>query len=234
VVKRVRYWSAHNFQNLKWTEDVPLGWSLESTVLWNVASEGERRSGAWMRQAAAWSLLPFQDWYLSTSAAAEWYAGGETGPDQGIGATKFEARWFPAKDLQTLGTASVDAAFFQPESWTQFTLGEDNNLPGFSARSFAGKSRMLMTVEERWTPPVEAFTVVPALAVFAGCGQVSSTPEPWDGTGWKAGFGFGLRFGMSRSIDGIVNHLSIARPWGGPPALSHKAWIVSFGSRQSL
>lgn len=234
VVKRMRYWSAKNFQNLKWTEDVPLGWSLESTLLWNLASDGERKSGAWMRQAMGLSLLPWKDWYLAASGTTEWFAGGETGPDQGTGVGKLEARWFPAPGWQTLGAASIDAAFFQPEAWTQYTLGEDNNLPGFLARSFAGKSRMLVTVEERWTPPVEALTVVPALAVFAGAGQVSSTPEPWEGTGWKAGFGFGLRFGMSRSIDGVVNHLSISRPWGGASPFALKPWMISFGSRQSL
>lgn len=234
VVKRVRYWSAKNFQNLKWTEDVPLGWSLESTLLWNLQSRGERHSAAWTRNALAWSLLPAKDWYLSNSGSAEWFLGGPNGPDQGLASARSEVRWFPAANLQTLGTASVDAALFQPESWTQYTLGEDGNLPGYAARSLAGKSRMLMTLEERWTPPIEALTVVPALAVFAGVGQVSSTSQPWEGTGWKAGFGFGLRFGMSRSIDGVVNHLSISRPVGGAPATSLKAWMVSFGSRQSL
>ena len=233
-VKNVRYWSAHNFQNLKWTEDVPLGWMLESTYLINQQSDGDRKSAAWLKQAGSWSLLPYRDWYLAAGGAAEWFAGGETGPDQGAGTGKVEVRWFPRKNWQTLAAGSMDAAFFQKEAWAQYTLGEDNGLPGYSASELVGKSRMLLTVEERWTPPLEAFTVVPALAVFAGTGQISSTPVPWEGQGWKSGFGFGLRIGMSRSIDGVVNHLSVARPWGGASAFSLDPWVVSFGSRQSL
>jgi hypothetical protein len=233
-VKRIHYWSARNFQNLKWTEDVALGWNLESTVLMNAETDGYRRSALWLRQAGSWSGLPVKDWYLAASGGAQWFAGGETGPDQGTATGRLEARWFPAPGWQTLTSSSLDAAFYQSEALTQYTLGEDNGLPGYAARSLAGKSRWVFAAEERWTPPLEAFTVVPALAVFAGAGQVSSTPQPWEGSGWRAGVGFGLRFGMSRSIDGVVNHLSFSRPVGLASPFSWRAWMISFGSKQSL
>lgn len=233
-VKRMRYWSARNFQNLKWTEDVALGWSLGSTVLWNVESDGARRSALWQQQSASWSGIPAQDWYLAASGTAQWFAGGETGPDQGTATGHLEARWFPRPGWQTLASSSLDAAFFQSEALAQYTLGEDNGLPGYAARSLAGKSRLLFNAEERWTPPLEALTVVPAFAVFAGVGQISSTPEPWEESRWRAGVGFGLRFGMSRSIDGVVNHLSFSRPVGHASPFSWRAWMISFGSKQSM
>jgi outer membrane translocation and assembly module TamA len=98
------------------------------------------------------------------------------------------------------------------------------------ARSFTGRGRILTSTEIRWTPPLEAFTVAPALAVFAGAGRISDQPG-FGGDGlWKTGAGIGLRFGMTRSPTGLVNHLSVSHPVGDKGG----SWLISLGAKQSL
>ena len=234
-VRSDRWIRRKNFNNLKWVEDIPVGWLLEASTAQSVVSRGESRGGMWNQASARWSGLADRTYAI---ASASWIGRtGGTGPYQDRQALSWRAelRQLSSSHFQGLFTASGDFVADAPIS-SQLTLGEETGLPGFPAHSFVGTTRNLFGSELRWTPPLEAFTVVPALAAFAGAGRVGDEIRPLGSGQWHYGAGVGLRFGLTRSINGVVNHISISRPLGpeGGDWNEGRSWMLSFGTRQSL
>ena len=235
TVRRDRWIRRKNFNNLKWVEDIPVGWFAEANVVHSVVSRGEDRDATWSSLSGRWSGL-LRDTYAVGSASWIRRFGGESShPDRQGLAWRAELRQLVSPTLQTLATASGDFVSQAPPT-SQLTLGEDNGLPGFPAHTFAGTSRNLFGSEVRWTPPIEAFTAVPALAAFAGAGRVGDRIRPLGSGEWHYGAGLGLRIGLTRSINSVVNHISIARPLGpeGGDWSETGSWMLSFGSKTSL
>jgi hypothetical protein len=228
--KGIDYQRRQNFNQLKWTEDIPLGWQVSFQAMLNMASRGDLRNNGVVQTTASWTNL-YGSIYQSASGSWRSFFDGSD-PTQGTSSAKLELRWIPSTRFQTIGAISNDAIYGTPIYHTrnQLSLGEDNGLPGYMARSFTGRGRILTSTEIRWTPPLEAFTVAPALAVFAGAGRISDQPG-FGGDGlWKTGAGIGLRFGMTRSPTGLVNHLSVSHPVGDKGG----SWLISLGAKQSL
>lgn len=236
AVRHEEFAKRRNFNNLKWSEDIPVGWFLEGTALANVISRGTLRDGWVLSGKARWSALG-EATYAALSGTVRGYAGSHgTDADRGLYVWKAEARRLHGLGLQTLVTGSGEGLFGLAPGRGQVLLGEESGLPGYTARSFQGMSKALFSAESRWTPPFEALTVAPALAVFAGAGRAGDETRLTGSGPWKAGAGVGLRFGLTRSLRGIVNHLSIARPLGrdGGDWNDLSGWLVSFGAKQSL
>ena len=223
------YLRKRNFNQLKWTEDVPVGWQLTAAGYLNALSRGDLRDDGLVQAGASWTGIA-ADVYQAASATWKSYFGDDE-LHRGTSNVKVELRWIPSQRFQTIVSVANDAVYGAPVYQSQLSLGEDNGLPGYAARSFTGRGRFLSGTEIRWTPPLEALTVAPALAVFAATGRVSDDPTLTGDAAWKTGIGFGFRFGMTRSPTGLVNHLSFSRPVGDP---DHSGWMISFGAKQSL
>lgn len=235
TVRRDRWIRRKNFNNLKWVEDVPVGWLAEASVVRTVVSRGEDRDASWSNLSGRWSGLLHDTYLVGSGSWIRRFGGESTHPDRQGLAWKGEMRQFVSPSLQALATATGDIVSQAPPT-SQLTLGEDNGLPGFPAHTFAGTTRNLFGSEIRWTPPLEAFTAVPALAAFAAAGRVGDKIRPLGSGEWHYGAGLGLRIGLSRSINGIVNHISFARPLGpeGGDWNETSSWMLSFGTKTSL
>lgn len=234
-IRRDRWIRRKNFNNLKWVEDIPVGWLVEASTVKTVVSRGESRDGAWNQVSGRWSGLADRTYAVaSTSWIGRMGGSGPYTERQGF-SWKAELRQLSSMQFQGILTASGDFVADAPPT-SQLTLGEETGLPGFPAHSFAGSTRNLFGSELRWTPPLEAFTVVPALAAFAAAGRVGDEIRPLGSGEWHCGAGVGLRFGLTRSINGIVNHISFSRPLGpeGGDWSDTRGWMLSFGTRQSL
>ncbi|HQF54939.1 MAG TPA: hypothetical protein PK208_07475 [Fibrobacteria bacterium] len=228
-VRGIDHVRLNNFNNLKWTEDIPLGWQLAMSAYANVLSSGDVRDDGLAQASASWTGIAWNVYHTAATTWKSFFEGADA--RKGTSTTRLEARWIPSSRFQTILSVSNDAIYGVPVYRSQLSLGEDNGLPGYPARAFTGRGRFLSGAELRWTPPLEALTVAPALAVFGGTGRVSNEATWSDRGDWKTGMGVGLRFGMTRSISGVVNHLSISRPIGDG---ERKSWLVSFGAKQSL
>ncbi|MCB9496094.1 MAG: hypothetical protein H6686_04315 [Fibrobacteria bacterium] len=235
VVRQDRFVRRSNFNNLKWVEDIPVGWLLDGSVSQSVVSRGLDRDGTWLALSGRWTGFPGQTYLMASSAWVARTGGTSPHPDRQGWSWKSEARRLLGTQVQALATASGDLLLDAPFS-SQLTLGEESGLPGYSAHSFAGTTRNLFGGEFRWTPPLEAFTIAPALAAFVGAGRVGDTPRLLGSGQWHYGAGIGLRFGLTRSISGVVNHLSLCRPLGaeGGDWNDLRGWMLSFGAKQSL
>jgi len=238
TLRQERWVRRKNFNNFKWSEDIPLGWALETQATHAFVSRGEDRNGTWLLASGRWSHLQ-DNTYATLSGGWQRRAGGSGPyPDRQQLGWKAELRHFASPVLQEILSASFDVQLDAPPT-SPLTLGEENGLPGFPARSFAGDRRDLFGAELRWIPPIEALTIMPALATFAAIGRTDASAEALDAPGqgdWHAGAGFGFRFGLTRSINSVVNHLSFSRPLGpeGGDWPDLDCWMVSFGSKASL
>ncbi len=228
-LRHLDYVKQQNFNQLKWTEDIPVGWQLSTLGLVNVLSRGDVRDDGVVQANASWTALTGSVYQALTAAWRSYLIGSD--PQQGTSSARLELRWIPSRRFQAIGAVANDAVYGVPVYQSQLSLGEDNGLPGYSARSFTGRGRFLSTGELRWTPSLEAFTIAPALALFAGTGRVSDQPSFTGDDSWKTGIGVGLRFGMTRSPTGLVNHLSISWPVGDQ---TRDSWLISLGAKQSL
>lgn len=224
-----------NFNNLKWVEDIPVGWFAEASLVRAVVSEGEDRDGSWLATSGRWSVLLGETYAVGSASWVRRFGGESSHPDRQGLAWRSEVRQRVSPFVQALASATGDLVADAPIT-SQLTLGEDNGLPGFPAHTYAGTTRNLFGTEVRWTPPVEVGTTVPAFAAFAGAGRVGDKIRPLGSGEWHYGAGVGLRIGLTRSINGIVNHISIARPVGpeGGDWDEAGSWMLSFGTKTSL
>ena len=228
-VQGLRYARLRNFNQLKWTEDIPAGWKLSCTAMGNVLSRGDVRDDGYIHAQGSWTGIS-DGWYGTASGAwKSFFDGGDA--KAGSAAAKTELRWLPAPGIQAIANANSQVVTGVPAWVTEVSLGEDNGLPGYPARYLSGKGLFLSTAEFRWALPLEALTVAPALAVVAGVGRVSEQADFLGDGPWREGVGFGLRLGMTRSPTAIVNHLTFSHPVGRDAKLG---WLVSFGAKQSL
>ena len=229
TIQDMDYLRLRNFNQLKWTEDIPTGWNLTGTAMANVLSRGSVRDDGYLEAQAKWTGV---DGGAYGSATAHWKSFFKD--DQataGSASWKAEGRWLQGSGLQAIADASSQQVLGVPTWVSEVSLGEDNGLPGFPARYLSGKGLFLSTAEIRWALPLEALTVVPALAVLGGAGRVSDAPSVWGEGPWHEGVGFGIRLGMTRSPSAIVNYLDLSHPLGSDAKLG---WLVSFGAKQSL
>src|SRR5690606_3067421 len=93
-------------------------------------------------------------------------------------------------------------------------LGEESGLLGYPNFYYAGHARLLYSAEQRFFPPWEFGTFVPALAVFLNAGNTWDRGETarWRDLHYAAGFG--LRLGATRSVQKVVNHANLTWPLG--------------------
>jgi len=100
-------------------------------------------------------------------------------------------------------------------------LGGDSGLRGYPLRYQNGKSKILMTIEQRYFTDWYPFRLVRVGgAVFADVGRVwgdnSLGGKP---LGWLADVGIGLRFATTRSSSNKTIHLDVAFPLNGDDSI---------------
>ena len=228
-VQNLDYIRLRNFNQLKWTEDIPTGWILTGTALANVLSRGDVRDDGYLAALGSWTHVSGDLYGKASGTWKSFFKDGQA--REGSAAATAEGRWLAGLGVQAIMGAGTQVVTGVPARVREISLGEDNGLPGYPARYLSGKGQFLTTSEIRWALPLEALTVAPALAIVGGAGRVSDRPSPFGDGPWREGIGFGIRLGMTRSPSALVNHLTVSRPLGPDGKLG---WLVSFGAKQSL
>lgn len=229
AVKRIEYARLRNFNQLKWTEDIPTGWQFSAKAMANVLSRGDVRDDGYLQAQGSWTWLTGNLYGTDSAGWASFFKDGSA--QFGSAAFKSQTRWLPGSGVQTILGLSSQQILGVPTWQHQLSLGEDNGLPGYPARYLTGRGLFLTTAELRWALPLEALTMAPALAVVGGAGRVSDDARPFGDGPWRMGVGFGLRLGLTRSPNALVDHLTISWPLGRDGKLG---WLLSFGAKQSL
>jgi hypothetical protein len=210
---RYAYKTVHNFRNLKWSENIETGWRMSLSAGRNQEWLGAGDADAWYAYTGVYNDAWHDALFLNSSVTAKHFVTSEGEAQNGTASGYAEAQWKPLPALATVAVGQYDRLFAQTGD-RKLYLGEESGLLGYPNFYYSGDSRMLVSLEQRFFPPVEFGTIVPALAAFAIAG------DAWDGGaalppgGPHYAAGIGLRLGATRSVQKVVNHFNLTWPIG--------------------
>jgi outer membrane protein assembly factor BamA len=211
-VYRYAFKTVHNFRNLKWSENIETGWRLSASAGQNQRWLGARDPNGYFVYAGVYNDAWHDAIFLNSSASLRHFLSGSGEPENGSTSAYAEGQWKPFPPLATVLIAQYDRTFANPDGQKLY-LGEESGLLGYPNFYYAGYARFLASAEQRFFPPWEFGTVVPALAVFLNAGNA------WDGDAVRLhdlhlAAGVGLRLGATRSVQKVVNHINLTWPLG--------------------
>jgi len=210
---RIRYDRLVNFRHVKWTEDVDRGYTVQFQAARNFEQLGAMDE-RWRLGYDFYVALGGSSHHLTLRSNSEFYVRDGAREDlyaklYGEYIFKPSNRWSTV--LDGLMDTWQDAAYGR-----QLTLGGVAGLPGFSTALFAGQSRFLFRVEQRFFPGWEFGTALPVFAAFADAGQVKESLRAFEPDDMQYVVGLGLRVALSKSVYGVVNHINVSWPVNGP------------------
>jgi hypothetical protein len=214
AVYRYAYKTVHNFRNLKWSENIETGWRLSTSVGKNQAWLGAHNPNAYLSYAGSYNNAWHDALFLNSSLSARHFLSAEGEPQNGSVTGSAETQWKPIPITATVLIAQYDRLFANPDGQKLY-LGEESGLLGYPNFYYAGRTRVLVSAEQRLFPPWEYATVAPAFAVFLNAG------DAWDGSAaphspraLHYAAGVGVRLGATRSVQKVVNHVNLTWPLG--------------------
>lgn len=209
---RYAYKTVHNFRNLKWSETIETGWRLSASAGQNQTALGAADANLYLAYAGIYNDAWRDALFLNSSASVRHFVDENGAAANGSGAAYAEVQWKPVPAIATVLIGQYDQTFAAPHAQKLY-LGEESGLLGYPNFYYAGSRRFLASAEQRFFPPLEFGTVVPALAVFVNAGNA------WDEGALRPGdlhyaAGVGLRLGATRSVQKVVNHVNLTWPLG--------------------
>jgi hypothetical protein len=205
------YKTVRNFRNLKWSENLDVGFRFSSGVHKNLEFLGAGTSQLFLEHTLVYINIWKSRHFLHTSLSTGYYLGFRGDFEDGTLTHSLEYQWKPIPATSSF-LSSNWKHYFAREKSTQLILGGEEGLNGYPNRFFAGQARLLIGLEQRWFPDVEFGTAVPALAVFLNAGDAFESYDEFDAEKLHYSAGLGLRIGATRSVQKVVNHINIAFP----------------------
>ncbi len=227
----VKYAKVRNFNNVKYNEDVELGWSAYTGIFKNIEALNAS-TDSWLIKnkinfADVWAL----DHMFNLGMANRFYYDDKVYDGQFD--SEIEYMWKPNSRTATYLLSKFNTLYRSPK-YNYYTLDGISGMAGVPFFYYTGQTRVLFKVEERFFLPksFERGTVVPVIATFFNAGNAYETFSDVDLNELRYNVGFGLRLGMSKSTQGVVQHVDVAWPLNGP--LKDGSWKTGFGARVSI
>jgi hypothetical protein len=212
-VYQYAYKTVENFHNLKWSETLETGWRLSASLAQDETWLGAHRPEWQFTYAGVYNDAWDNQFFLNTNASLQYFVSPDSGFDNGSTTAYAEGQWKPVSSLSTLLSGSYQNLFAVKPS-QQLYLGGESGLNGFPDYYYVGHARVLFAAEERYFPPFEFGTLVPAFAAFVDAGNTYSAYDSVDVRDLHYAVGVGLRLGASRSVQKVVNHIDLSWPIG--------------------
>lgn len=232
TLRSFRYKRVQNLRNVRWTEDLELGWSIYNGVSRNFRQLGADRD-EWRLEHNFWLQ---EEWnhrlFFMLDVGAHYYLH-NTIQDGWLGATT-------DLTIQKMGgrfSTNLKGNFqsyFADGGTRQLRLGGGYGLDGFPVDWMVGRSTITTSFEERWKPDFELGTVVPLLAAFVRSGGAWSGIDRINLREMESAAGVGMRFGLSKSVKGVVNYIDLSWPLTGALADGLSGWRFSIVAHSSL
>jgi len=214
-ISSVEYLKLVNFRHVKWTEDVNLGWSVEGAFSRNIPQLGADDS-RWHYEYFGQYNTAFRESHLLTVQGRGYGYWQDSITDAWVAVSQ-EYQWKPIPSLSTVISSGAD--FFQHhQAERQLYLGGDAGLVGYPYYYLPGRARLQAELEQRWFPGFEFGTVLPVFTAYLSAGNAWQSREDIDFNDLYYTAGTGVRFAMSKSTLGVINHLNLSWPLNGPLA----------------
>ncbi|MBD3169559.1 MAG: hypothetical protein GF307_08755 [candidate division Zixibacteria bacterium] len=113
----------------------------------------------------------------------------------------------------------------RPDPYLINYISGKNGLRGFETYDLSGQNYVVMNIEHRYYSPFKLLTVAFGAAVFYDVGKAWYEFAGYDSSEWEADYGFGLRFGLTKSSAFKVVRVDIAK------STSEDEFYLSFGTQ---
>ncbi|TLX51174.1 hypothetical protein CWC31_07545 [Pseudoalteromonas ruthenica] len=223
------YVKVHNIDSITRTEDLNLGWQIDTTLGYSSESLGGDTNRLVLDFRVQRSHYVNQQslWRWSVDVQGQLREDGFTAENLFFG-TQAEY-FFNSDDAQSWYVkARIDGA----EGLTldrQLTLGGDSGLRGYPQHYQQGDRRALLSIEKRyyWEYNLwQLFRVGGAAFYDAGQAWFTSS-NPANDTHFRHNYGVGLRLAPSRANAGTVIHIDVARAINRPDDVDPVQWLVT-------
>ncbi len=210
---RYQYKTVQNFRNLKWSENLETGWRLSSSLGRNQNWLKAKNDDWVLSHSLVYNDAWMNTFFVNTNASLKYFFSPKGNFADGTTSENLEVQWKPMLFTSSVISGQYDHLFANTGSQL-LPLGEESGLIGFPNFYYSGKARFLGSIEQRFFPPFEMGTVVPALAVFLNAGNTFSSYETVDLRDLHYALGLGLRLGATRSVQKVINHINVVWPLG--------------------
>jgi hemolysin activation/secretion protein len=214
TISRLRYTKQMNFHRIKWTEDVDKGWNLSLHASKNISALGASDDRWFLTGSTAMSVG--SGWHhLSLKTSVQSYLNSDHQSEEMYGKLNGEYILKPSPLFATVLNGQMDTWINSPRG-NQLYLGGLDGLNGLPSAILAGQARFYAGLEQRWFPAIEIGTVVPVFTSFVNAGDVNAQLNDFDPGHAQVVAGFGARLGLSKSVEGVINHFNMGWAVRGP------------------
>jgi hypothetical protein len=214
ILARTRYEKVSNLRTVKYTEDLDQGWSLVNTFSKNMPELGASDSRWRFLHSLQISENFWGKHFVNARLTTDYYWQ-PSGPGERYSFAGGEYAFKPVGRFSSHLNGFAD--FLENHSPVhQLTLGGIEGLAGFPSQFMVGTARYMVHAEQRYFPTFELGTVVPVFATFINGGNVYQSYDAVELKTLQYSAGLGLRLGLSKSTQGVVNHVNVSWPLNGP------------------
>jgi outer membrane protein assembly factor BamA len=208
------------------TEDLYFGTHLYAEIGYSGTAFGANQNDLLITTSAAkgWQLSEHTQLFLANTVNSR-VEGGSMRNFYADGTATYYWRWQPGCLFFAFLNGTTTHAL-DPDS--QLLIGGDSGLRGYPLRYESGTSRGLLTLEQRFYTDWYPFRLARfGAAVFGDVGRTWGSGAIGNSDpGTLSDFGFGLRFGNTRSGLGNVLHIDVAFPLQGDRDISKAQLLV--------
>ena len=212
MYSNLRYEKIRNFHNAKWTEDVDRGWTLKGQISKNYeqlgAADNDIRLDFWLNLYLGYGMN-----HLTLSSTSHFYLDHGEKHDF-YGRLQGEYIFHPNDRFSTALTGLLDF-YDEARLGYQLSLGGTDGFVGFPTGFYTGQARVYGSLEQRWFPRFEIFTLVPVFVGYASVGETAWNLSDIRRDDLIYVVGFGARFVQSKSVSKLVNKLDVSIPLNG-------------------
>ncbi len=208
------YKTVRNFRNLKWSENLDVGWRLSSKLAKNLNLEKNIAGNQYdwyLSHTAVFNNAWMDAHFVNSNVTTNYFITENGRLNNGYAHAGLEYYW---RQVETTGSfLSVQwSNLFAVTKTQQLLLGEETDLHGYPNYYYAGQARFIMSAEQRLFTPWEMGTFIPAFAAFVNAGNTYKSYNVFDPQDLHYSVGLGMRLGASKSVQKVVNHLNFAWP----------------------
>ncbi len=211
-----RYSKTSNQDQIDRTEDVHLGTHFNARLGWSDRSFGAGENALLYTLSTGTGFGTPENKMLLLDADLHGVAFGDKASRAQLG---LEARYYKRQSDKRLFFSGVSLAFSQNPALDELLeIGGDTGLRGYPLRYQVGRSRALVSLEQRYFTDWYPFQLIRVGgAVFADAGRTwGANGVGGENLGWMTDVGFGLRLAPTRSSSGKMLHLDLAFPLNAP------------------
>ena len=209
TLREPKFGVVKNFKSLKWSEDIDLGWQTGLGLSYNHPEIGANQEDFRIDQhwssltrilGVHWVELKMRNYAYSSHLNYETL--------ENLHSNAQGTYWFrPNLTWATQLSANYGALWKGAQS-EQLMVGGANGWAGVIESGYTGHEYFWAELEQRYTPGWELGTVLPSLAAFGNGGNMWRNDGEFNVREFDYRAGVGLRFALSKSAQGIVQHIN--------------------------